>query len=210
MYNLPYFKEHDPEVVIDFMKQHPFAMVIGVDKFNHPAATQVPVLIKERNGDLFLQAHIMKQTDHHKAFEKNKNILVVFSGTHTYVSASLYENQQQASTWNYQAVHVKGELSFLDDTQLLLMLEELTTHFENNETSPSLYKHLPSDYIDRLSKAIVAFEIKVTSIDHVFKLSQNRDAKSYQNIMNAFQKGNRDEQYIANEMSKRKDQLFNK
>lgn len=210
MYNLPYFKEHDPEVVIDFMKQHPFAMVIGVDKFNHPAATQVPVLIKERNGDLFLQAHIMKQTDHHKAFEKNKNILVVFSGTHTYVSASLYESQQQASTWNYQAVHVKGELSFLDDTQLLLILEELTTHFENNETSPSLYKHLPSDYIDRLSKAIVAFEIKVTSIDHVFKLSQNRDAKSYQNIMNAFQKGNRDEQYIANEMSKRKDQLFNK
>ena len=54
----------------------------------------------------------------------------------------------------------------------------------------------------------MAFEIKVTSIDHVFKLSQNKDEKSYQNIMDAFNKGNSDEQSIATEMSKRKDQLF--
>jgi len=208
MYNLPHFKEHNAEVVMEFMKQHPFAMVIGVNEFNHPVATQIPFLIKEKNGDLFLQAHMMKQTDHHKAFEKNKNVLVVFSGAHAYVSASLYENKQQASTWNYQAVHVKGELNFLDEEELLLMLKELTAHYENNETSPSLYKHLPSDYVNRLSKAIVAFEIKVTSIDHVFKLSQNKDEKSYQNIMDAFNKGNSDEQSIATEMSKRKDQLF--
>ena len=193
---------------MEFMKQHPFAMVIGVNEFNHPVATQIPFLIKEKNGDLFLQAHMMKQTDHHKAFEKNKNVLVVFSGAHAYVSASLYENKQQASTWNYLAVHVKGELNFLDEEELLLMLKELTAHYENNETSPSLYKHLPSDYVNRLSKAIVAFEIKVTSIDHVFKLSQNKDEKSYQNIMDAFNKGNSDEQSIATEMSKRKDQLF--
>ncbi len=208
MYHLPHFKEHDAKLVLEFMKQHPFAMVIGVDEFNQPVATQIPVLIKEKNGDLFLQAHIMKQTDHHKAFEHNKNVLVVFSGAHTYVSASLYENKQQASTWNYQAVHVKGELNFLDEAHLLLMLEELTAHFENNENSPSLYKHLPKEYIDKLTKAIVAFEIKITSIENVFKLSQNRDEKSYQHIMDVFHKGNSDEQYIANEMSKRKDQLF--
>ena len=121
MYNLPHFKEHNAEVVMEFMKQHPFAMVIGVNEFNHPVATQIPFLIKEKNGDLFLQAHMMKQTDHHKAFEKNKNVLVVFSGAHAYVSASLYENKQQASTWNYLAVHVKGELNFLDEEELLLM-----------------------------------------------------------------------------------------
>ena len=32
-------------------------------------------------------------------------------------------------------------------------------------------------------KAIIAFEIEVTSMDHVFKLSQNRDEKSYDNII---------------------------
>jgi transcriptional regulator len=208
MYNLPYFKEQDAAVVIEFMKQHPFAMVIGVDENNKPVATQVPVLIEERNGQLFMKAHIMRQNDHHKAFIHNPNVLVVFSGPHSYVSASLYENKQQGSTWNYQSVHAKGEISFLDEAQLLQLLEELTSHFENNPSSPSLYKHLPEDYINKMSNAIVAFEIKVTGLENVFKLSQNRDQKSFENIQDHLSKGNASQQYIAQEMEKRKEQLF--
>lgn len=208
MYNLPYYKEKDADVVIEFMNKHPFAMLIAVDATNKPVATQLPVLLKERAGSLYLQAHIMRQTDHHKALENNKQVLVVFSSASAYVSASLYQNKEQASTWNYQAVHVSGELSFLGEDQLLLMLDELTSHFENNPASPSLYKHLPPDYVQHLSKAIVAFEIKVTGMDHVFKLSQNRDQKSYENITEHLSQGNEDEQYIAAEMNKRKEDLF--
>ncbi|OIQ97945.1 protease synthase and sporulation protein PAI 2 [mine drainage metagenome] len=210
MYNLSYFKENNADVVIDFMKQHSFAMLIGVDENNKPVATQVPLLLKQRDGDIILQGHIMKQTDHHKAFEKNKNALVVFSGAHTYVSASLYTNQQQASTWNYMSVHAKGELFFLDDEQLLNMLNELTSHYENNEASPALYKHLPEDYVRRLSKAIIAFEIKVDSLENVFKLSQNRDEKSFDNIVNNLQSGDAEQKAVAEEMQKRKDEIFHK
>ena len=32
-------------------------------------------------------------------------------------------------------------------------------------------------------KAIVAFEVEITSVENVFKLSQNRDEKSFHNIM---------------------------
>ncbi len=208
MYNLPYFKEQDVSVVIEFMKQHPFAMVIGVDAENKPVATQVPLLLKERNEELFLQAHIMKHTDHHKAFEQNQDVLVVFTGPTAYVSASLYENKQQGSTWNYQSVHAKGKLNFLDEQGLLQLLDELTSHFENDPSSPSLYKNLPEDYIQRLSKAIVAFEIQVTGIENVFKLSQNRDKKSFENIAEHLGKGNADQQYIAGEMNKIKGKLF--
>ena len=208
MYSLPYYKEEDAAIVIEFMKQHPFAMVIAVDADNKPVATQVPVLLKERDGELYLQAHIMRQTDHHKALEQNGNVLVVFTGPSAYVSASLYENKQEASTWNYQAVHVKGNIHFLGDEQLLLMLDELTAHFENNPSSPSLYKHLPEDYVQRLSKAIVAFEVKITGIEHVFKLSQNKNRTNYENIIEHFAKGSANEQYIANEMEKRKGKLF--
>jgi transcriptional regulator len=208
MYNIPQFKEADALAVVAFMKQHPFAMLIGVDENACPVATQVPFLIKERDGNLLLQAHIMKQTDHHTALLQNNQVLVVFSGKHAYVSASLYENKQQASTWNYQAVHAKGRVNFLNEDRLLQMLDELTSHFENNESSPSLYKHLPKDYVQRLSKAIVAFEIKVTALEHVFKLSQNKDEKTYNNIINHFKNGNADEQYIASEMKKRGDREF--
>ncbi len=210
MYNLSYFKENNADVVIDFMKQHSFAMLIGVDENNKPVATQVPLLLKQRDGAIILEGHMMKQTDHYKAFEKNKNALVVFSGAHTYVSASLYENKQQASTWNYMSVHAKGELVFLNDEQLLQLLNELTSHYENNEASPASYKHLPEDYVQRLSKAIIAFEIKVDSLENVFKLSQNRDEKSFDNIVSNLQDGDAEQKMVAAEMHKRKDEIFKK
>ncbi len=208
MYQLPYFKENNPEEVIDFIKQHPFAMVMGVDEDNKPVATQVPVLLKERDGFLYLVAHIMKQTDHYKAFLQNQNVLVVFTSPHIYVSASWYENKQQGSTWNYMSVHARGEIKYLDDERLFNLLNELTARFENNPASPSLYEHLPAEYIQRMSKAIVAFEIKITEIDNVFKLSQNRDAKSFDNIIEKLNQGNEDSRFIANEMVKRTEQLF--
>lgn len=208
MYNLPYYKEKDPAIVLDFMKRHSFAMLIGSDADNQPVATQIPFLFVERDGQLFLQGHIMKGNDHHKAFEQNNQVLAIFTGPHSYVSASWYTNQQQASTWNYMSVHAKGELRFLGQEELLQMLDDTTSFYENNPRSPSLYKELPEEYVLRLVKAIVAFEIKVTSIDHVFKLSQNRDKESYENIMAHLSAGDADARAIAMEMEKRKQQVF--
>ena len=208
MYNLPYYKEKDEAVVLDFMKRYPFAMVMGVDANQMPVATQIPFLFAEDNGQLLLRGHIMKGNDHHKAFSANKNVLAVFTGPHTYVSSSWYEIKPQASTWNYMAVHAKGELSFLGQDALLQMLDELTAFYEKDQPSPVLYKDMPEEYIMRLSKAIVAFEIKVTSIDHVFKLSQNRDEKSYDNIIEKLQNSDPDAQAIAAEMVKRRSQVF--
>ena len=69
MYNLPYYKEQDPHVVMDFIRAHPFAFLAGADADGHPVATQVPVFIDTRDEKLFLSGHIMRNTDHHKAFE---------------------------------------------------------------------------------------------------------------------------------------------
>jgi transcriptional regulator len=207
MYNLPYFKEKDETVVLEFMKQHPFAMLIGVDEEQKPVATQVPILFVEKEGQLYLRGHMMKGNDHHKAFSANQNVMAVFTGPHTYVSASWYTNQLQGSTWNYMTVQVKGEMSFLPEEALLGVLDELTSFYEK-ENSPALYKHIPEDYISRMVKAIVAFDIKVSSIEHVFKLSQNRDKQSFDNILARLEAGSADAKAIADEMRKRKDQLF--
>ena len=56
--------------------------------------------------------------------------------------------------------------------------------------------------------AIVAFEIEVTGMDNVFKLSQDRDAKSYQNIKEKLKKQDEDGKVIAAEMEKRTKELF--
>ncbi len=208
MYNLPYYKEKDEAIILSFMKQYSFAMLMGVDEAQRPVATQIPFLFAEKDGQLYLRGHIMKGNDHHKAFEANNQVLAVFTGPHTYVSASWYHIKPQASTWNYMSVHVKGEMSFLPYPELLVMLDELTALYEKDQESPVLYKDMPEEYITRLAKAIVAFEIKVDSIEHVFKLSQNRDEKSYENIIEKLRNSDADSQAIAAEMIKRKPQLF--
>lgn len=208
MYSLPYFKEKDAGVVLQFMKDNPFVFLCGVDKDNKPVASQVPVFIDERDGKLFLTGHIMRSTDHHKAFEENPNALAVFTGAHTYVSAGWYTEPKQASTWNYMSVHAKGVLRFLDYNELLEVLKRTTNHFEKNPHSPANFEALPEDYVHRLAKAIVAFEIEVKEIDNVFKLSQNRDEKSYHNIIQKLKEQKGDGEAIADEMQKRLSKLF--
>ncbi len=208
MYNLPYFKEKDQQVILDFIRSHPFAFLAGCSEDAKPVATQVPVFIDERDGKLFLSGHMMRNTDHHKAFAQNPNILAVFTGAHTYVSASWYEEKGQASTWNYISVHAKGILKFLDEKALLEVLKRTTNHFENNPYSGANFEDLSSEYVNRLAKAIIAFEIEILQMDNVFKLSQNRDEKSFHNIMEKLTAQDADGKYIAGEMKKRISQLF--
>lgn len=208
MYNIPYFKEKEQQEIQRFMQQHPFAMLIGCAD-NVPVATQVPLLLEEREAKLFLKGHIMRGTGHHKAFEKNGQVLCVFTGAHSYVSARWYTAPQVASTWNYMSVHAKGILRFLPEDALLQILEQTTTHFEKDSQSPASFENLPQEYVRRLAKAIVGFEIEVTELDHVFKLSQNRDQESYSNIIHHLEKGDADAQTIACEMQKRRSRLFN-
>ena len=211
MYSLPYFKEGDQEVVLEFMRKHPFVFLTGVNEENKPVATQVPVFIDERDGKLFLTGHIMRNNDHHKAFEKNKNVLAVFTSPHVYVSATWYDDPHQASTWNYMSVHAKGTIRFGDKEDLIAILKRLTLHYENNNTaSTTVLDNLTSAYTEPLLKAIVAFEVEVISIDNVFKLSQNRNEKSFHNIMEKLNEQGSDGKFIAEEMKKRQHQLFGK
>ncbi len=150
----------------------------------------------------------MKSTDHHKAFEHNPNVLAVFTGAHTYVSASWYSNPQTASTWNYMSVHAKGKMKFLDADSLLQVLKHITNHFENDSHSPANFEHLPEAYVAKLAKAIVAFEVEVESLENVFKLSQNHDKQSYENIMVKLKEQDADGKIIATEMEKSKKKLF--
>jgi transcriptional regulator len=208
MYNLPHYKEPNEKLIIEFVKQHPFAMLMGVDAANKPIATQVPVFIDERNGQLFLTGHIMRKTDHHNAFEHNPNVLAVFTGAHTYVSASWYANQQTASTWNYRSVHARGLIRFFNDEELYEVLKRTTHHFENNPHSPSHVEKLPQDYVHGLMKGIVGFEVEVKELNHVFKLSQDRNEKSYNNIVDELKKKGNDAKEIAELMEERKHKVF--
>ena len=210
MYDLPHHKEKNEQVIKEFIDQHPFAFLSGCDSENKPVATQVPVFIEEHDGKKILRGHIMKNTDHHNAFLHNQNVLVVFTGHHIYVSGTWYSNPYTPSTWNYMSVHAKGIIRFLDDEALIDALRMTSLHFENyNPQSATIYDNLPAEYTRKLMTAIVAFEIEVKEMDTVFKLSQDRDEKSYHNIIERLAvQGDEAGQVIAAEMEKRAKEVF--
>ncbi len=209
MYHFSYFKEKDKQTILDFIEENPFAFITGSYLSGQQVATQIPILLEERNGELFLQGHIMRNTDHHKAFVENPNALIVFTGPSCYVSASWYSNPQIGSTWNYMSVHVSGQVNFMTNEALIAFMQKLTLKFEKGNTqSLTFYDNLPEQFLSKMMPAIAGFEIKVDKLENVFKLSQNRDEKSYNNIISKLQEIGGSSALIANELIKRKAELF--
>ena len=189
MYNIPYYKAKDQQEVVDFMHANPFVTICGVDKGGFPVATQVPVLLKTENDKIIISGHVMRKQEHTNAFELNKNVLVIFSGPSAFVSASWYSVKGVASTWNYQSVQAVGKMEMKGEDHLYALLSELTAHFEKDPNAPTQVKNLDPDYMQQNMIAIVSFEIEVTELKHVFKLSQNRDDVSHENIKKELSNG---------------------
>lgn len=209
MYHFSYFKEKDQQVILDIIEQYPLAFLTGSFLSGEQVATQVPVILVEREGELYLQGHIMRNTDHHKALMENPNALLVFTGPNCYVSASWYSNPQMGSTWNYMSVQVKGKIRFMSPEELVQFMRRFTLKFEQaNPESPTIYDNLSEDYTGKMMPAIAGFEINADQLENVFKLSQNRDQVSYDNIICQLESIGGDSARVAGEMRKRRDQLF--
>ncbi len=204
MYDISYFKAKDHQEVIDFMQANPFVTICGVDVNGLPVATQVPVLIKIINDQLVISGHVMRKQDHTIAFEMNKNVLVLFTGPSAFVSGSWYTDKTMGSTWNYQSVHAKGKLEIKDSAHLLSLLTALTAHFEEDPNASSQVKNLSAAYMEQNMKAIYSFDIVVENLQHVFKLSQNRDDVSHENIKAELSKGTPACKHMAAAMTRKK------
>jgi len=198
MYKLPYFTTDNQEEILDFMHNNTFVTLVGFDGA-FPVATQIPVKTVINGDSIKLIGHIMTKTDHFNAFQKNKNVLAIFTGAHAYISASVYENPKSASTWNYKTVQAKGIIRLLNSEETYQVIKDLTDKYENPESSPAGFNKMGEDYIQKHLKAITGFEISVTNIDHVFKMSQNHSAANKENIVKNLQQS---DDVLAKEVAK--------
>jgi transcriptional regulator len=203
MYKPKIYIEKDENKIRDFIEHNPFALISGKDKLDRQVATQVPLLYDDKKQ--VLQGHIMKKTDHFEAFLKHPEVLVVFSGPNAYISASWYKQAHAASTWNYMSVQIRGKLTFLKQKDFVELMQKFTLKFENGNTdSPTVYQNIPEDYRRKHMKAIAGFNIKIESVEATFKLSQDKDIESFENILEKLKNKSYQEQWLAEEMKKNK------
>lgn len=98
---------------------------------------------------------------------------------------------------------------FVNKVELEAILSMTSLYFEGgNQQSTTVFDNLPLAFKEKALEWIVGFEIEITEMDTVFKLSQDRDAKSYQNIIMKLKEQDESGRVIAQEMEKREKDLF--
>ena len=181
MYVPKYYKVSDLEEIKEFIQHNSFATIVSIRK-GKPIAAHIPVLLKKIEDDYYLTGHLAYGNPLWKTFEEVQDILVIFNGPHAYISSSWYEHEN-VPTWNYQAVHVYGKASLIEGIALEQDLTSLLEKYESFRENPVLWDKLSPELLQQEMKGIKGFKIKVEEVQAAYKLSQNRNASDYANII---------------------------
>ena len=179
MYIPKHFEQNDRLKSIEFMRAYNFAILVSA-KDGVPLATHIPFVIEVREKDIVLVSHLSKANDQWKNFS-DKEVLVIFSEPHAYISPSLYEKPQNVPTWNYVAVHAYGKIALVMGLEKnVAVLEKMIVAFDPSYLEQ--WKTLSIKYKEELLKGIVSFEINVTNLQGKEKLSQNKSETDRLNV----------------------------
>jgi transcriptional regulator len=200
MYIPKHFEHTDRSHILEVMRTYDFALMVSSVE-GKPFATHLPALVREAGDQLVIDAHVAHANQHWKGLESSPEVLIVFSGPHSYVSPKLYASFQRVPTWNYLAVHVQGRARVMHGAA------------EKETTLGRLIAHHEPDFAERfarfepgmresLLKGIVALEIEVTHLEGKFKLGQHRLNDDKPEMQPTFENGNEDQRALAGWMKR--------
>jgi transcriptional regulator len=176
----------DQDEAIQFMKSHPFALLITVDE-HRPIATHIPIEIRENDGKIYATGHIALGNMQKRTLDHNADVLLIFQGSHAYISSSWY-TVEEVPTWDYLAVHAYGTARILSSDELKSDLEILLNRYESHREKGRLWHTFDPKLLESEMKGIVGFKIEITSIQAAAKMSQNRSDTDYKNIVKELEK----------------------
>ncbi len=205
MYIPHYFNDSTPEEVKEFIDKHSFGTLFNQTKGKYWASHIPMELETNEDGKDILVGHISKGNRQWKGFKERDDVLAVFLGQHTYVSSTWY-NHENVPTWNYIAVHVYGKIKIIEEERLRDSLKNLMNKYEAMTQTHLKLEDLSEKMVDREIKGIVGFEILIDEVQAAFKLSQNRDEESYDNVVEELSKSDEEnEKEVGRIMAKRRE-----
>lgn len=203
MYIPAYFREEDLIKVEEFIRQHDFATLV-LSENGLPVASHLLVDFEtDSDGNWLINGHMARANNLWRAFDPSKEVLLIFGGPNTYISAMWY-NHLNVPTWNYIAIHLYGLPRVIDGgDELRGILSNLVKRYET-KTNYRL-ETLPSDFVDKTMGGAVGFQVKVTRVEASYKLSQNRNEEDHASVIRHLEeRGDEQSAAIAAEMKKKK------
>ena len=204
MYTPRFNQIADRDIIIEAMRAHSFAILVGpldatcADARHH--ATHLPLVVKDEGPHGILEGHFAKANSHWQSLA-NRETLVVFPGPHSYVSPSLYAEELSVPTWNYLAVHAYGTLERVEEDAAKEAL--LAALIEANDPDyAEQWRRLPAGFRQTMLAGIMGFRMPIARIEGKFKLSQNRPEVDRRAVHDAHAAGTPDQQSLATWMKR--------
>lgn len=172
------FRNTSAEEVKSFITANAFAILVSQSS-NKIIGAHIPLLLTD-DGE-YLEGHISRGNPIWKTFE-DQEVLCIFQGPHAYISSSWYDHIN-VPTWNYIAVHVYGTAKIIEGEVLFESLERLVNKYEASSKNPMTMERMTRAYVEKEMKGLVGFQIKINSVEAAYKLSQNRDSKNHEAII---------------------------
>ena len=176
MYTPTHFAESDPTVLRDQVRRIRAGHLITVGSEGLEASF-IPLLISDDAGTV--TGHLAKGNGQWKRADPSVPALVTWVGPDAYVSPSFYPSKEQhgrvVPTWNFITVQATGPVTFHEDDEWKRThVTSLSAFHEEGMPAPWSVDDAPPDYVAGLIRSIVGVELRVTSIEGKWKLSQNR------------------------------------
>lgn len=188
MYIPELYKNENADEIKNFIKNNSFGILVNQTD-GKLWGTHIPLELETNFQEKeVLFGHLSKENPQGKSFENNNEVLAIFNGPHAYISSSWYDHEN-VPTWNYIAVHVYGKVRIIEGEEMLFAMKKLVDKYESASKNPVRIENLSAETMNQI-KGITAFEIEITEIQAVKKLSQNRDDKNHNTIISELEKRN--------------------
>ena len=207
MYVPKHFEENREEEIKRIIENFPLATIVANTK-NGLVANHIPLLLnKSYNGKKVLIGHIAKNNTLHRELNNNDTVMVIFKAEDAYISPNWYptrnKKREHVPTWNYQVVHLHGNIIFNHDQKFLLKtVNELTKIFEKDNKKKTDWKmnDVSSKFMSSMLKEIVGIEINISKQIAKSKLNQNREKEDIENVIKKLK--NNGYSFLSNSMNK--------
>jgi len=182
MYIPPHFQEINQDEIRAIIETAPLTCVVA-QTAEGLIANHVPLL---SGPDGTLIGHVALANDMHRLIADGQEVLAIFRGDDAYISPNLYpsksEHHRHVPTWNYQVVHIYGDITFQHDEHTKRAAVGLLTRIHErrlNGKNAWRMADAPTDFMQQMLGNIVAFRLNVRRVLAKSKLSQNREERDY-------------------------------
>jgi transcriptional regulator len=192
MYQPEHFKSEDIGQMHALMRARPFATLVSSGSLGL-FATHLPTVLKSEGQFGVIECHLARANPHWKDLATGAEALMIFHGPEGYVTPNWYPSKHDAQkavpTWNYATVHAYGRPAIMKDGDWKRRhVSELTDQQEAIEALRTgarawALSDAPEDYVQVMLRGIVGFRFEISRIEGKWKMSQNRETRDRDGVI---------------------------